>query len=129
MSASTVVAISPPKLGGVRGGLNKFRNLSPHGENNLCVFVFNKKNCQKEKNSVSLCSIRNKAGLLRDKAGLLRDKAGLSDNKRGLSDGAIVVAEVLAAGRQLVMYERGQRLFQLQEEPFAGLVAVGIHVE
>ena len=27
----TVVTISPPKLGGARGGLNKFRNLSPHG--------------------------------------------------------------------------------------------------
>ena len=28
---TTRVAISPPKLGGVKGGLNKFRNLSPHG--------------------------------------------------------------------------------------------------
>ena len=40
----------------------------------------------------------------------------------------VVVAEVLAAGRQLVMHQGGQHLAQLQEEPFARRVAVGIHV-
>ena len=60
---------------------------------------------------------------------LWRDKAGLLLNKRGLSDGEIILAEVLATGWQLVVLQRGQQLFQLQEQPFARLVAVGIHVE
>ena len=41
----------------------------------------------------------------------------------------VVVAEVLAVGRQLVVLERGQNLLQLQEEALAGSVAVGEHVE
>ena len=41
----------------------------------------------------------------------------------------VVVAEVLAAGRQLVVHQGGQHLAQLQEEPFARRVAVGVHVE
>ena len=41
----------------------------------------------------------------------------------------IVIAEVLAAGRQLVMLKRGQDFAKLEEEAFAGFVAVGIHVE
>ena len=47
----------------------------------------------------------------------------------GCDDGEIVVREVLAAWGQLVMHQRGQHFLKLQEEPFAGLVAVGIHVE
>ena len=41
----------------------------------------------------------------------------------------IVIAEVLAVRRQLVALERGQHLAQLQEEPFARRVVVGVHVE
>ena len=43
--------------------------------------------------------------------------------------GQVVVAEVLAVGRQLVVHQRGQHLLQLQEESLAGCVAVGEHVE
>ena len=60
---------------------------------------------------------------------LWRDKAGLLLNKRGLSDREIILAEVFAAGRQLVVYQRGQHFFELQEESLAGLIAIGIHVE
>ena len=42
---TTRVTISPPKLGGVRGGLNKFRNLSPHG------YIFPSKGQEKFPNS------------------------------------------------------------------------------
>ena len=41
----------------------------------------------------------------------------------------IVLAEVLAARRQLMAAERGQHLLELQEEALAGGVAVGVHVE
>ena len=41
----------------------------------------------------------------------------------------VIVAEVLAAWGQLVVLELWQPLFQLHEEPFAGLVAIGIHVQ
>ena len=40
----------------------------------------------------------------------------------------IVLAEVLAVGRQLVVNERGQHFFQLQEEALAGGIAIGVHV-
>ena len=43
--------------------------------------------------------------------------------------GQVVVAEVLAVGRQLVVDKGGQDALQLQEEAFAGLVVIGIHVE
>ena len=41
----------------------------------------------------------------------------------------IVVREVLAARRQLVVHELGQHLLQLHEEPFARRIAVGVHVK
>ena len=41
----------------------------------------------------------------------------------------IVVAEVLAVGRQLMVDQRGQYLLQLEEEPFARLIVVRPHVE
>ena len=40
----------------------------------------------------------------------------------------IILAEVLAAGRQLVAHEGWQHLLQLQEEPLAWLVGIGVHV-
>ena len=40
----------------------------------------------------------------------------------------VELAEVFAAGRQLVVYQRGQHLLQLQEESLAGLIAIGKHV-
>ena len=43
--------------------------------------------------------------------------------------GGIVFAEVLHPRRQLVVDQRGQHLLELQEEPLARLVAVGVHVE
>ena len=43
--------------------------------------------------------------------------------------GEVVVAEILAVGRQLVVDNRGQHLLQLQEETLARGVAVGEHVE
>ena len=39
------------------------------------------------------------------------------------------LGEVLAAGWQLVVLERGQNLLELEEETLAGGVAVGVHVE
>ena len=42
---------------------------------------------------------------------------------------AVIIREVFAAWRQLVMLQRGQHLLQLQEEPFARFVAIRIHVE
>ena len=56
-------------------------------------------------------------------------KDGLLTDNRGLFSGEVKVAEVLAAGGQLVVNQRGQQLLQLHEEAFAGLVAVGEHVE
>ena len=41
----------------------------------------------------------------------------------------IVLAEILAPNGQLVVLQMGQDLLQLEEEAFAWLVAVGIHVE
>ncbi len=41
----------------------------------------------------------------------------------------IEISEVLAVGWQVMMLEIGQEGFQLEEESFAGLVAVGIHAE
>ena len=41
----------------------------------------------------------------------------------------VVVAEVLAGGRQLVAHQVGEYLFQLQEEALAWHVAIGVHVE
>ena len=43
--------------------------------------------------------------------------------------GQIVLAEVLAAQRQLMMLQVGQEPLQLKEETLARLVAVGVHVE
>ena len=43
--------------------------------------------------------------------------------------GQIVLAEVLAVGRQLVVHKMGQDLLELEEEAFAGGFAVGVHVE
>ena len=40
-----------------------------------------------------------------------------------------IVEEVLAPLGQLVVLEVGQQLLQLEEEPLAGFVAVGEHVE
>ena len=40
-----------------------------------------------------------------------------------------ILAEVLAVGWQLMMHEIGEELLQLEEETFARLVAVGVHVE
>ena len=41
----------------------------------------------------------------------------------------IILAEILAVGGQLMVYQRGQYLLQLEEQAFAGGVAVGVHVE
>ena len=41
----------------------------------------------------------------------------------------IVLAKVFAAKRQLVVHQRGQHLLQLQEQSFARLIAIGVHVE
>ena len=41
----------------------------------------------------------------------------------------IILAEILAIRRQLMMHEVGQYLLQLEEESFAWLVAVGEHME
>ena len=43
--------------------------------------------------------------------------------------GAEIVTKVLATRRQLVVDKGGQDALQLEEEAFARLVAVGIHVE
>ena len=40
----------------------------------------------------------------------------------------IALAEVLAPCGQLMVHQRGQLLLQLEEQPFARLVAVGVHV-
>ena len=60
---------------------------------------------------------------------LLGNKGMLLRDKGMLLLAFVVGAEVLAAGRQLVMHQGGQHLAQLQEEPFARRVAVGVHVE
>ena len=74
---------------------------------------------------------KNNPPLLPDKAALLDDKAGLllTTDFCGHFLFIVVVAEVLAVGWQLVVDERGQHLLQLQEEPFAGGIAVGKHVK
>ena len=41
----------------------------------------------------------------------------------------VELAEVFAVGWQLMMLERGQHFFELQEESLAGLIAIGKHVE
>ena len=41
----------------------------------------------------------------------------------------VKLTEIFATWRQLMMLESGQHLLQLQEEPFARCVAVGVHVE
>ena len=41
----------------------------------------------------------------------------------------IILAEILAVGGQLMVYQRGQDLLQLEEQAFAGGVAVGVHVK
>jgi hypothetical protein len=43
--------------------------------------------------------------------------------------GEEIITKVLASGRQLVVLQRGQDLLQLEEQPFARSVAIGIHVE
>ena len=43
--------------------------------------------------------------------------------------GQIVLAEVLAVGRQLVVHKMGQDLLELEEEAFAWDIAVGVHVK
>ena len=40
----------------------------------------------------------------------------------------VELAEVFTAQRQLMMHQRGQHFFQLQEESLAGLIAIGKHV-
>ena len=40
----------------------------------------------------------------------------------------IIFAEVLASCGQLMVHQRGQLLLQQEEQPFARLVAVGVHV-
>ena len=54
-----------------------------------------------------------------------------SEQSSGLRGGEceVIVAEVLAAWWQLVVDQRRQHLFQLQEEPFARFVAIREHVE
>ena len=64
---------------------------------------------------------------------LLRNNMLLSMNKGTKGSDPFVpfyveLAEVLAAGRQLVVLERGQHLLQLQEESLAWGVAIGKHV-
>ena len=63
----------------------------------------------------------------------MRDHAGCSvlfGQTRGSAPtrGEIEFAVVLTVGWQLVVFEVGQHLLQLEEEALAGLVAVGIHV-
>ena len=41
----------------------------------------------------------------------------------------IILAEVLAALRQLVVHKSGQYLLQLKEESFAGRIAIGEHLK
>ena len=57
---------------------------------------------------------------------IVSNSAGMFSNEWGPC-GEVIVAEVLAARGQLVVDEGGEHLFQLQEEPFSWLVAVGIH--
>ena len=40
----------------------------------------------------------------------------------------VELAEIFTAQRQLVVYQRGQHFFELQEESLAGLIAIGKHV-
>ena len=40
----------------------------------------------------------------------------------------VILAEVLASCGQLMVHQRGQLLLQQEEQPFAWLVAVGVHV-
>ena len=70
----------------------------------------------------------NNPALWRDNAGLFTDKEGLFERDFPLRQ-EVIFTIVLAAWGQLVMHQRGQHLLKLQEEPFARLVAVGIHVE
>ena len=63
-----------------------------------------------------------------NKDALLGDKKGLS-GRVSLLGLQIVLAEILAPNGQLVVLQMGQDLLQLEEEAFAWLVAVGIHVE
>lgn len=41
----------------------------------------------------------------------------------------IIVAEILATWRELVVLKVGQNLLQLEEKALTGLVAIGVHVE
>ena len=70
----------------------------------------------------------NNPALWRDNAGLFTDKEGLFERDFPLRQ-EVIFTIVLAAWGQLVMLQRGQHFLKLQEEPFAGFVAVGVHVE
>ena len=41
----------------------------------------------------------------------------------------IILAEVLAIGWELMVFKVGEYFLQLEEEAFAGLVTIGIHME
>ena len=41
----------------------------------------------------------------------------------------VILPKILNSFRQLMMHERGQHLLQLEEEPFSGSIAVGVHVK
>lgn len=45
----------------------------------------------------------------------------------GLAFSEVELAEVFAVGWQLMMYQRGEHLAELQEEPLARRVVVGVH--
>ena len=53
-------------------------------------------------------------------------KLSPSGGKEGV---AIIFSEILTPFRQLMMHERGQDLLQLKEQPFAGSILIGVHVE
>ena len=75
---------------------------------------------------------QNNPPLFSDNDGLFDDNAGLFLRKKLweiMENFQIVLAKVFAAKRQLVVHQRGQHLLQLQEETFARLVAIGVHVE
>ena len=64
---------------------------------------------------------------------LLRNNMLLSMNKGTKRSDPFVpfyveLAEIFTAQRQLMMHQRGQHFFQLQEEALAGLIAIGKHV-
>ena len=75
---------------------------------------------------------QNNPPLFSDNDGLFDDNAGLFLRKKLweiMGNFQIVLAKVFAAKRQLVVHQRGQYLLQLQEQSFARLIAIGVHVE